>query len=156
MADWQPTSRSCFVCGRENAVGLKVRWRNGATPGEVCGEVAVPEHFNGYPGVVHGGIVAALLDEAAGRTVLGKGAFEELMVTLKMEVLFRSPTPTATPLEVRARLDRRSDGRANAHAELRLPDGTVTARAAVILARPPASLTSLWEGERPFWRVDET
>jgi uncharacterized protein (TIGR00369 family) len=122
----------------------------------VSGDVSVPEHFNGYPGVVHGGIVAALLDEAAGRTVLANGAFDELMVTLKIEVVFRRPTPTATPLEVRARLDRRSVGRANAHAELYLPDGTVAARAAVVLARPPASLSSSWEAERPFWRVEET
>jgi acyl-coenzyme A thioesterase PaaI-like protein len=155
VADWQPTSRFCFVCGRENPVGLRVRWRNERPADEIHGTVTVAEHFNGYPGVVHGGIVAALLDEAAGRTVLMDGAFDELMVTLKLEVVFRRPTPTATPLTVVGRLTRRSDHRAEARAELRLADGTVTARAAAVLARPPEAVSSRWEGERRYWRVEE-
>ncbi len=104
MPEWQPTSRSCFLCGRENPVGLKVRWQNEREAGEIRGTVTVPEHFNGYPGVVHGGIVAALLDETAGRTVLMDGGFYDLMVTLKLEVAFRRSTPTLTPLTVVGRL----------------------------------------------------
>jgi acyl-CoA thioesterase FadM len=77
------------------------------------------------------------------------------MVTLKLEVVFRRPTPTATPLTVVGRLTRRSDHRAEARAELRLADGTVTARAAAVLARPPEAVSSRWEGERRYWRVEE-
>jgi acyl-coenzyme A thioesterase PaaI-like protein len=154
VTDWQPTSRFCFVCGRDNPVGLKVRWWNEPSAGEVRGTVTVAEHFNGYPGVVHGGIVAALLDEAVGRAVLTSAGFDDLMVTLKLEVVFRRPTPTSTPLEVSARLTRRSGGRAEARAELRAPDGNVTARGKAVLARPPDSISSQWEAERPYWRVD--
>jgi acyl-coenzyme A thioesterase PaaI-like protein len=155
MVEWQPTSRFCFVCGRENPVGLKVRWVNDRDAGVVRGAVTVPEHFNGYPGVVHGGIVAALLDETAGRTVLMGGAFDDLMVTLKLEVTYRRPTPTATPLTVIGRLLRRSGSRAEAEAELCLADGSVTAKGKVILAQPPDAMSSLWEPERPFWKVDQ-
>jgi acyl-coenzyme A thioesterase PaaI-like protein len=155
VTDWQPTSRSCFVCGRENPVGLRVRWRNERPTGEIHGTVTVPDHFNGYPGVVHGGIVAALLDEAAGRTVLTDGAFDDLMVTLKLEVVFRRPTPTATPLTIVGRLTRRGEDRAEARAELRLADGTVTARASAVLARPPEAVSSRWEPERLYWSVEE-
>jgi uncharacterized protein (TIGR00369 family) len=148
----QPTSRSCFVCGRENPVGLKVTWTQDPGTGEVRGTVSVPEHFNGYPGVVHGGIVGALLDETAGRTVLLDGGFEELMVTAKLEVVYRRPTPTGVPLEAVGRLLKRTGSRAEAEAELRLPDGTVTARATVLLARTPAEIRERWESEREHWK----
>jgi acyl-coenzyme A thioesterase PaaI-like protein len=148
----QPTSRSCFVCGRENPVGLKVTWTQDPRTGEIRGTVSVPDHFNGYPGVVHGGIVGALLDETAGRTVLVDDGFGELMVTAKLEVVYRRPTPTGVPLEMVGRLLRRTGIRAEAEAELRLPDGTVTARAKVLLARTPDAIRERWEAEREHWR----
>jgi len=154
MSNRQPSSRSCFVCGRENPVGLKVRWDQHPEAGEIRGTVTVPEHFNGYPGVTHGGIVAAILDETAGRTILMDGGFEELMVTAKLEVGYRRPTPTGVPLQVVGRLLKRSGSRAEAEAELRLPDGSVTARVTVSLARPPAEIVSRWEAEREHWMID--
>jgi uncharacterized protein (TIGR00369 family) len=154
MPNRQPSSRSCFVCGRENPVGLKVRWDQHPEAGEIRGTVTVPEHFNGYPGVTHGGIVAALLDETAGRSILMDGGFEDLMVTAKLEVVYRRPTPTGVPLLAVGRLTRRTETRAEAEAELRLPDGTVSARATVLLARPPAAIVERWAEERGNWRVD--
>ena len=71
----QPSSRGCFVCGRENPMGLAARWTNHPECGEVRATVEIPEHFNGYPGTVHGGILSALLDEAAVRTALLDGGF---------------------------------------------------------------------------------
>lgn len=71
----QPTSRSCFVCGRENALGLATRRVSDRAVGEARTTLEIPERFNGFPGVVHGGIVAALLDEAAARTALLDGGF---------------------------------------------------------------------------------
>jgi acyl-coenzyme A thioesterase PaaI-like protein len=127
---------------------------NDREAGEVRGTVTVPEHCNGYPGVVHGGVVAALLDETAGRTVLLDGGFDDLMVTLKLEVTFRRPTPTATPLTLVGRLLGRSPGRAEAEAELRLPDGSVSARGRVVLASPPEEIRARWAEERAHWRVD--
>ncbi len=155
MNDWQPTSRTCFVCGRENPVGLKLKWLNDREAGEVRGTLTVSEHFNGYPGVVHGGIIGAILDETAGRTVVMDGGSEALMVTLKLEVTYRRPTPTGVPLTAVARLLRRTGRRAEAVAELRLPDGTVTATSRVVLAKPPESIAAAWEAERGFFRVDE-
>ena len=154
MPNRQPTSRSCFVCGRDNHVGLKVKWDEHPEAGELRGTVTIPEHFNGYPGVTHGGIVAAVLDETAGRTILMDGGFDDLMVTAKLEVVYRRPTPTGVPLEVVGRLLRRVGRRAEAEAELRLPDGTVAARGSVLLARPPAEIAERWAAEREHWRVD--
>jgi acyl-CoA thioesterase FadM len=76
------------------------------------------------------------------------------MVTARLEVVFRRPTPTGVPLEVVGRLLRRFGARAEAEAELRLPDGTVAARGTVLLARPPSEITERWAAEREHWRVD--
>ena len=70
MRSPQPNSLKCFVCGLENPYGLHLRFFD-SEPGEVIAEVTVPEQFQGYPGIVHGGIIAAMLDEAAGRSQMG-------------------------------------------------------------------------------------
>jgi len=154
MPTRQPSSRTCFVCGRDNAVGLKVRWISHPDEGEVRATVTIAPEFNGYPGVAHGGVLAAILDETAGRTVLMDGDFDDLMVTAKLEIGYRRPTPTGTPLQAVGRLLRRGATRAEAEAEIRLPDGTVSAHARVLLARPPASIYEVWEPERPYFEVD--
>jgi uncharacterized protein (TIGR00369 family) len=153
MAERQPSSRSCFVCGRDNAVGLKMVWENHPEEGEIRATVTVPEEFNGYPGVVHGGILAAMLDETAGRAVLLEGGPEDLMVTAKLEVTYRRPTPTGTPLQVVGWVESRDEKRAETRSEVRLPDGTVSARAAVMLARPPKEILAGWEAEKPYFKV---
>lgn len=150
----QPSSRSCFVCGRDNGVGLKMRWDNHPEEGEIRATVTVSEEFNGYPGVVHGGIVAAMLDETAGRTVLLDGTPEDLMVTARLEVGYRLPTPTGVPLLVVGRLLSRTDNRAEARAEIRLPNGAVCARGKALLARPPREIREGWEPELPFFKAD--
>jgi uncharacterized protein (TIGR00369 family) len=154
MTERQPSSRSCFICGRENPLGLKARWESDRKTNEVRTHVVIPEHFNGYPGVVHGGIITAILDEAMARSVLVEGGFDDLLVTAKLEVTFRRPTPTDTPVTAVARLLRRVGTRAIAEAELRLADGTVTARAEATMAKPPPDVAAGWEKERPFWKVD--
>jgi acyl-coenzyme A thioesterase PaaI-like protein len=142
------------VCGRDNPLGLRTQWVSDRAAGEVRALVEIPEHFNGYPGTVHGGVLSALLDEASVRTALLDGGFDDLLVTAKLEVTFRRRTPTCTPLVVAARITRRGGARVSAEAEVRLEDGTVTARAEALLAKPPPDVAAGWEQERPYWRVD--
>ena len=96
----QPNSRMCFVCGLQNPVGLHVAFyeNHESDPKQVRSDVVIPGKYEGYPGVAHGGILAAILDELAGRAVLIDGSDEDLMMTLKMDLRYRQPTPTETPL----------------------------------------------------------
>ena len=149
----QPSSRTCFLCGRENDAGLRMAWYNDYAARQVVAQITVPERFNGYPGVVHGGIVAALLDETAGRALLLDGDTDRLMVTLKLEVKYRHPTPAGEPLTVVGWVLKASRDRARVAAELRLRDGTVTAEAEAILVRPSSDIFERWEPERKHWRV---
>ena len=151
--DKQRSSRTCFLCGRQNDVSLKMTWYNDREAQQVKATVTVPEHFNGYPGVVHGGVVAAILDETAGRAVMLGADPDKMMVTLKLEVRYRRPTPTGEPLTVVGWVLRQTESRAKVAAELRLPDGTVTAECEAIVVSPPKQVADAWEAEKPHWRV---
>ena len=149
----QPSSRHCFICGVQNPLGLKLQFVDDGESA-VRAQVTVPDQFNGYPGIVHGGIVAAILDETAGRALLARGHDDRnLFVTLKMEIRYRQPTPTNTALTAIGSIIRAGSARATVHGEIRLPDGTVTAEADCIVARPPAGFGERWEPERPYWKV---
>ncbi len=149
----QPNSRTCFLCGRQNDVGLKLSWYNDLEAQQIRAEVTIPEHFNGYPGFVHGGIVAALLDETAGRALLLGGGYDDLMVTLKLEVRYRQPTPTDQPLTLIGWVINRSASRARVAAQVLLADGTITAEGQAIVVRPPEEFLRRWEAEKQYWHV---
>ena len=149
----QPSSRTCFLCGKQNDLGLKMEWYNNLETNQVEGSVSIPEHFNSYPSIVHGGIVATILDETAGRAVMLNGNFEELFITLKLEVTYRNPTPTNTPLTATGWIIKSGSNRMKVAAKLTLPDGKVTAECEAIVSRPPAEMSKSWDAERPFWRV---
>lgn len=151
----QPSSRTCFLCGRENKRSLKVSWYSDREEAKALAEVIIPEEYNSYPGFVHGGIVAALLDETAGRALLVDGDHDKLMVTATMEVKYRHPVPTCTPLLLRGWVLKPGERRARVAAEICLREGTVLATCIATVLRPPEHYYELWnwEQEKQFWRV---
>ena len=102
--------------------------------------------------MLHGGIVASLLDEAGGRVVM-IGDHKHFMLTAKLEVKYRRPTPLGQTLTVYGRLIKMRGRLAVAHAELRLPDGTVTAEAELTLADLPGDAMADSDLEALGWRV---
>jgi uncharacterized protein (TIGR00369 family) len=151
----QPNSRNCFVCGRQNPIGLKLDFYQDPQAGQVRAEFTLPEIYQGYPGVAHGGIVAAILDETAGRATLIGASDDNLMVTLKLSVRYRRPTPTGVPLTAVGWVVQPGEQRASVAGEIRLPDGTVTADCEILLAAVPETFRAGWEAEKPYWRVYE-
>jgi hypothetical protein len=81
------------------------------------------------------------------------GDHNHLMVTASLEVKYRAPTPIGQPLTVVGRLVRRRGRLAVTAAELRLPDGTVTAEATLTLADPPDDFLPPGELEALGWKV---
>lgn len=149
----QKNSRTCFLCGLQNDFSLKMKWYEDHDAQQVWARVTVPEHFNGYPGVVHGGIVSAILDETSGRAVMLQSGKDALMVALKLEVVFRHPTPTDTPLTVTGWVIKQTKKRAQVAGEIRLPDGTLTAECKAVVVPPPQDILDSWEAEKPYWKV---
>ncbi|WP_376789473.1 PaaI family thioesterase [Thermoflexus sp.] len=141
----------CFVCGLQNPAGLRVRFYEDGVD-TVRAEVMIPEEYQGYPGVAHGGIVAALLDEAAGRALM-IGAPERFMVTAQLTIRYHHPVPIGQRLFLIAHPIRAGTRLARARAELRRPDGMLCAEAEAILVNVPPEIWSTFDAERPFWRV---
>ena len=151
----QPTSRMCFVCGRENPVGLKLHFYENHQANQVRADFVIPDAYQGYPGVAHGGIVSTVLDEVSGRAMMMETAGEQLLVTLRMTVRFRQPTPTESPLTAVGWVERASGVGAKVAGEVRLPDGTVTATCESLLVEPPDAFKERWGEEKPYWSVRE-
>lgn len=91
----------CFVCGQRNPFGLHLVFRR--EEDSIVADFQPREEHQGFPGVIHGGIVAALLDETLGRTSL-LGNAPEWTMTGRLEVRYRHYVPFGPLLRVRGRL----------------------------------------------------
>jgi acyl-coenzyme A thioesterase PaaI-like protein len=149
----QPNSRMCFACGLENKSGLKLRFYDDGGE-EVFADLTVAPDHQGYPGWVHGGVIAAILDEAGGRTVMIGNPLRFFM-TAKLDIRFRHPVPVGEPLRVMGRLTKLRGHSATAHSELRSADGQVLAEADLLLTDVPRDAFNPNESDRLGWRVYE-
>jgi uncharacterized protein (TIGR00369 family) len=147
----QPNSRHCFVCGVENDHGLGMKFYEVA-PGEVQAEYTVPEHFQGYPGVVHGGVIAAMLDEVTGRAFM-HGEPPRFMYTAKLSVRYRKPVPVGEPLRLVGRAGRDNGRIAEASGEIYRSDGTLLAEAEAVLVNVPEKDLDGIDLETIGWKV---
>jgi uncharacterized protein (TIGR00369 family) len=147
----QPNSNSCFVCGVENPFGLKMKFYN-TGPGEVRAEYIVPRQFQGYPGVVHGGVLAAMLDEVAGRAVIEDGP-TRFMVTAQLNIRYRKPVPLGTQLQLTGRVVKRQGKVATCLGEIRAADGALLVEAEVVVVDIPSELAQGTDLEALGWKV---
>ncbi len=116
----QTGTRDCFVCGRNNPIGLKVKFYQQGdqvvtyfTPG--------PEH-QGYPDRMHGGIAATLLDETVGRAGFIHGFWT---FTMEFQVKYRKPIPLGHQITVVGEMTRDRGRAIEAKGQILLADGTV-------------------------------
>jgi len=81
----------CFACGEHNPDGLRLHIEY-PEPG-FCRIEFIPERkFQGWQGILHGGIISTLLDEAFAHALGGSGRDAgEAAVTAEMTVRFKKP-----------------------------------------------------------------
>lgn len=118
--------RACFVCGEKNPAGLRLRLRTDAERGESAAEVIFPEDFQGWAKVVHGGLLAAVLDEAL---IYAAGAKGLKCVTGEMTVRFIKPASTGVAYRLRGRFLEDKGKIVTAESELLDSRGETVARA---------------------------
>lgn len=147
----QPNSKDCFVCGLENPFGLHLHFYDDGQ-GRVSAEYSVHERFQGYPGIVHGGIIASMLDEVVGRTLMA-GDPNHFFVSAKLTIRYRNAVPTCQPLKLSGWLIKDRGRTALAKAELRLPDGSIGAEAEAILVDAPFQIADDMDLDALGWRV---
>lgn len=147
----QPNSRNCFVCGMENKNGLQLKFYQDEQ-GQVIAQTVVPERFQGYPGVVHGGVLASMLDEIAMRAAMVDD-HNRFMVTARMTLRYRKQVPVGQPLTMVGRLERAGGAGSMARGEVRLPDGSVGAEVEALMVEYREPIAEAGNLERLGWKV---
>jgi len=151
MHKLQPNSRHCFVCGLANPNGLQLRFYE-TGPGEVTADYTVPDQFQGYPGLVHGGIVTAMLDEVTGRAHM-HGEQTRFMYTAKLEIRFRKNVPVGIPLRVVGQVEKSKTRMASSIGKIYGPDGDLLAEAKALLVNLPEEAIEDENLEALGWKV---
>ena len=112
----------CFVCGQQNPSGLNLVFSFiGKT---ASAEFTLGRTFQGYKSIIHGGIIAAVLDEAMIKAVL---AHRVHAVTAEISVRFRSPLLTDENALVEAEVVKTGKKLIEAIAHITGPDSRVIA-----------------------------
>ena len=95
---------NCFVCGRDNPHGLHVTFES-VGDGEVAAIYRCTETMAGWPGIQHGGITAALLDEASAYVPYYMGL---TAVTARLDIRYHQPIRVGEWLRVTGKLTRQT------------------------------------------------
>lgn len=141
ITDTLHVSSDCLVCGVNNPFGLRSRFHV-TEGGELIALFTPADHHQSYPGILHGGITAAILDETIGRAIMPLSDSSTFGVTVDLSVKYLKPVPCGVELSVTARITSRRGRFFEGTGELRLPDGTVAATAwGKYLRRPLESFT---------------
>ncbi len=138
-----------FVHGLRNATGLHLQYHL-AGDRVVTTWVAGEDHV-GFPGFVHGGLIAAVLDDVMGRcSVLHR----RWVVTGRMETRYREVAPLGAALRVEGWITRLTRRVMQAQAEMSLEDGRVVAEASGTYLPVPQPLVDrmvdAWPGFAAF------
>jgi uncharacterized protein (TIGR00369 family) len=125
----------CFVCGSENTGGLRLRFDVDPKQRSISTRWVPSDTYQGYAGILHGGIISTLLDECVGKLAV---ELDLPAVTAELAVRFLKPVPLDRPLTARGTLTDVGRRVILGEAEILLEDQTLAARATAKLLRSPA------------------
>lgn len=107
--------QACFGCGARNLSGLHLVFR--LEGDQIMTECTPDTRFQGFPGVLHGGVLATLLDETLSRAAAYAGKW---MMTARLELRYRRAAPVGQELQVVARPTQVRSRMVSARGEVRL------------------------------------
>jgi uncharacterized protein (TIGR00369 family) len=114
----------CWICGEKNKGGLQLKFDLNKSTKSIQTNFISAETYQGYDGIVHGGILAALLDEA-----MAKLAFElgYNAITAMLNVRFKNPAKVKERLTIRGEITQVNRRLVFAKATIQREDGTLIA-----------------------------
>lgn len=122
--------RKCFGCGQENPIGLKLEFRKQGD--EYVAEFTAREEYQGWSGIMHGGITATILDEGLGRLSWEEGYNA---ITAELTVRYKKPIYTGMKLRISACLTGEEGRRVYGAARATDEAGNVVAEATAIMVK---------------------
>jgi acyl-coenzyme A thioesterase PaaI-like protein len=123
-ADNAVPAPSCIACAPDHPHGLHLDFAT-APDGSVSASWHPTEAWQGFHGIIHGGIVTTVLDEAMAKAVTARG----YALTGELRVRFRRPVAPGADLRVRAWVVERARRLVRAEATLSTSDGAEHAHA---------------------------
>lgn len=148
----QPNSRMCLVCGLRNPLGLKASFYE-LEKGEVLCLFNPKEEHQSYPGRLHGGMAAALLDETIGRAILAGRSETVWGVTVEFAIRYRKPLPLDDELRVVGRITRETKRIFEGTGEILLSSGEVAATASGTHLKMALGEIADFDAAEQEWRV---
>jgi acyl-coenzyme A thioesterase PaaI-like protein len=148
----QPNSRMCFICGLENPVGLHLKIYE-VESGVIETIFTAPEHYQSYPGILHGGIVATILDEISGRAHMGDPSQPRFMFTAKLEVKYRKNVPIGEPLRIVGKARKTKGRMAESWAGIYDKTGMLLAECHSLLVDAPMKMLENVDHEEFGWKI---
>jgi uncharacterized protein (TIGR00369 family) len=118
------TYGNCFVCGENNPNGLRLSFEIDKEKQTLRTTFIASPTFQGWDGIVHGGIISTLLDEAMAKLVFELG---HRAVTASLEVKFKKPAPILEPLHIFGEIAEVNKRLLRARAHVAKEDGTILA-----------------------------
>jgi uncharacterized protein (TIGR00369 family) len=150
----QNNSSGCVVCGDRNRFSMNTRFYD-LENGSVAAVFRTEEWHQSYPGRVHGGLVAAVLDETVGRAICVVEP-ETWGVTVSLALKYRKPVPTGATLRAVGRLTRNTRKLFEGSGEILLPDGTVAVECTgKYVKMHPSDLVDAEFLDREWYRVED-
>ena len=120
-----PNSDWCFVCGEANQAGLQTRFY--VEGDKVKAKLTAQEHHCGYKNTIHGGVIAAVLDECMGWAAAR--AIGRLCLTAELTIRYLGPVPDNQELTVITEITKANRRLVKATGEIQGADGKTYARA---------------------------
>ncbi|WP_052707406.1 PaaI family thioesterase [Streptomyces rubellomurinus] len=117
------TVSNCFGCAPRNPIGLRLVIDEDGTG--CTAEFELGADYESFPGVVHGGVVASVLDELLAQAVYRSGRTSAF--TSELRVRYAQPMRTGTAYTARAEVTRRDESSVRAAGRIRTPDGGLVA-----------------------------
>ncbi len=124
--------RMCFVCGQDNLGGLRLEFSLDRENKSLSADFTPARTWQGYKGIVHGGIISTVLDEAMTKLAYSLGMNA---VTGKLTVRFKRPLMVGERVRVTGRILKESGRTVEAGAVVVKDDGTVVAEAEGLLVK---------------------
>ncbi|MDD5288664.1 MAG: PaaI family thioesterase [Dehalococcoidales bacterium] len=114
--------KQCFGCGQDNPVGLKLKFQPDNQG--VRAEFTPGEQYQGWPGYLHGGITACILDEAMSHATAQYGVN---CVTARLETKLTHMIPINQPMVITASVTKKTRKLIQSKATIYLKDGAIAA-----------------------------
>ena len=131
IANGVQDDQNCLICGNNNPIGLHADFTTNKENGSATTTVTIPSVFQGWQGITHGGMIAALLDETCAQACMALG---EAVVTVSIELRYRAPVPTGSAVTVHGRVTEQRGRRITAQGTLHVGE-TLCAEASAIFHR---------------------